>query len=335
MKSKIVLFGEYLLRLTPPNNQTLVQSESLDMHWAGSEANIAVSLSIFGENAEYISSMPDNALARTGISQLHKYGVKTNILYKENSRVGLYFFESGQGARPGRVSYDRDYSALSQTQSGDLDWDSIFEDASWFHWSGITPALNKNTAAVCLEALQQAKKRGITISADFNHRATLWNYGKHPSEVMPELLEYCDVILADADTSALYFGIQFDENNIVESTCQQLQDKLPHVKYIAMTMRNQISASSNGYTGYIWKDGELITSRNYQIDNIADRIGAGDAFMSGIIFGLFNEHSLQDTIEFATACGVMKHFITGDFNLATKEEIDTLIRQKGSGRIIR
>jgi len=335
MKSKIVLFGEYLLRLTPPHNQTLVQAEKLDMHWAGSEANIAVSLSIFGENAEYISSMPDNSLTRTGISQLHKYGVKTDILLKDNSRVGLYFFESGQGARPGRVSYDREHSALSQTRPGDLDWHRIFEGASWFHWSGITPALNENTAAVCLEALQIAKERGITISADFNHRATLWNYGKQPSEVMPDLLQYCDVILADADTSALYFGIEFDENNIVKSTCQQLQDKLPDVGYIAMTMRNQISASSNGYTGYLWKNGELITSRDYQIDNIADRIGAGDAFMSGIIYGLHNNHSMKDTIEFATACGVMKHFITGDFNLATKNEIDTLIRQKGSGRIIR
>lgn len=335
MKNKIVLFGEYLLRLTPPNNQMLMQAGQLDMHWAGSEANIAVSLAIFGENAEYVTAMPDSALARSGVSQLHKYGVQTDILIKENSRVGLYFFESGQGARPGRVSYDREHSALSQLKPGEMDWDHIFNGATWFHWSGITPALNEDTAQVCLEALQEAKKRGLTISADFNYRATLWNYGKHPSEVMPELLSYCDVLLADADTSALYFGIKFDEQNIVESTCQQLQEKLPQLRYIAMTMRNQISASSNGYTGYIWQNGQLVTSRNYQIDNIADRIGAGDAFMAGIIHGLYNEHSLEETIEFATACGVMKHFVTGDFNLATKAEVEMLIRQKGSGRIIR
>lgn len=335
MNKKVALFGEYLLRLTPPYQQKIVQADSLEMHWAGSEANIAVSLSIFGNPSVYITAMPDNELSRAGLSQLYKYGVETEIAATAGKRVGTYYYESGQGARPGRIIYDREYSALSFLRRGNVAWGKIFEQADWFHWSGITPALNQNLVGVCEEALSAAKEKGLIISADFNYRNTLWKYGKKPSEIMPGLLKYCDVLLADIDTAKLYFGIEPDENNLVENSFALIKEKLPKVKYIAMTMRVQESASANQYIGYLWHDGNIHQSKPYYIQQIAERIGAGDAFMAGIIHGLKNKLPLAETIEFATACGVIKHSITGDFNIATLDEVNTVIKQGGSGKIIR
>lgn len=335
MNKKISLFGEYLLRLTPPQQQKLVQSSSLEMHWAGSEANIAVSLSILGNPSTYITAMPDNELSRAGLSQLYKYGVQTHIIQTEGTRTGTYYYESGQGARPGRVIYDREYSAFSYLKPGQINWNSIFDTADWFHWSGITPALNQQLADTCREALQTAHQKKLIISADFNYRNTLWKYGKHSSQIMPELLQYCDVILADVDTAKLYFGIEPDASDLVESTFMLLKKALPNVKHIAMTMRKQESASSNQYVGYLWNEGKTYTSQPYHMQHIVERIGAGDAFMAGLIHSLKTKSSLDEAIEFATACGVIKHTITGDFNVATLEEITTVIQQSGSGRIIR
>lgn len=335
MVKKIALFGEYLLRLTPPQQQKLVQAQLLEMHWAGSEANIAVSLAILGSSPLYITALPGNELSRAGVAELHKYGVQTDITTISGTRTGTYYYESGQGARPGRVIYDRDYSAFSFLKPGIINWSSLLETSDWLHWSGITPALNQSLADTCKEALQAARERKLMISADFNYRGTLWKYGKHCSDVMPPLLKYCDVLLADVDTAKLYFGIEPDEENLVESTCALLKKALPDVKYIAMTMRKQESASSNQYTGYLWNEGTIYTSRPYQIQHIAERIGAGDAFMAGLIHSLKNMADLGDVIEYATACGVIKHSISGDFNVATSEEITTVIQQSGSGRIIR
>ncbi|HTN05332.1 sugar kinase [Agriterribacter sp.] len=335
MNKKIALFGEYLLRLTPPQQQKLVQTHALEMHWAGSEANIAVSLAIFGSPSLYITALPDNELARAGLSQLYKYGVQTHIISTADTRVGTYYYESGQGARPGRVIYDREHSAFSYLKPNQVNWSEIFETADWFHWSGITPALNQQLADTCREALQAAQQSNLVISADFNYRNTLWKYGKHCSQVMPELLQYCDVILADVDTAKLYFGIEPDADHLVESTFTLLKKTLPNVKHMAMTMRKQESASSNQYTGYLWHEGEIYASQPYHMQHIAERIGAGDAFMAGLIHSLKTKKSLNEVIEFATACGVIKHTITGDFNVATRQEIDTVIQQSGSGRIIR
>ena len=335
MKKKVALFGEYLLRLTPPSQQKLIQADALEMHWAGSEANIAVSLSILGNEALYITALPSNELARAGLAQLYKYGVKVHNHSSEKTRAGIYYYESGQGARAGRIIYDRDYSAFSYLQPGQINWEEIFKDSDWFHWSGITPALNENLVAVCKEALEAAKSKGLTISADFNYRSTLWNYGKNCREIMPELLQYCDIILADVDTAKLYFGISPDEKDLVNSTFGLLHKHLPNASHIVMTMRVQESASSNQYIGYLWHKGTVHQSKPYRIQQIAERIGAGDAFMAGVIHGIRSKQSLDDTIEFATACGVIKHSITGDFNIASPEEIKTLMQQGGSGKIIR
>ncbi len=335
MNKKIALFGEYLLRLTPPQQQKLVQSHSLEMHWAGSEANIAVSLSIFGTPSLYITALPDNELARAGLSRLHQYAVQTHIVKTEGTRVGTYYYESGQGARPGRVIYDREYSSFSFLKPGQLNWNEILDTTDWFHWSGITPALTQGLADVCREALQSAQQKKMVISADFNYRNTLWKYGKHCSRVMPALLQFCDVVLADVDTAKLYFGIEPDPANLVESSFALIKKTLPNVKHIAMTMRKQESANSNQYIGHLWREGKIYTSRPYHIQQIAERIGAGDAFMAGLIHSLKMGRSPEETIEFATACGVIKHSITGDFNVATREEIETVMQQGGSGRIIR
>lgn len=330
----ITLFGEYMLRLTPPQQQKMIQADSLEMHWAGSEANIAVSLSIFGDKTRYITALPDNELSRAGVSAMRKYGVEPAIHYKDG-RVGTYYYESGQGARPGKIIYDRQYSSLSLLQPDELNWDTLLEGADWFHWSGITPALNEQTAAVCKEALEAAAAKGLRISADFNYRSTLWNYGKQCSEVMPDLLQYCNVLLADVDTAKLYFGINPDPGNLVGDTFRLLKLAMPKLETIAMTMRVQESASANQYIGYLWQDGAVYTSQAYNISQIAERIGAGDAFMAGLIHTLHNGQPLQDAIEFATACGVIKHSITGDFNIATREEVAMIMQQKGSGKIIR
>lgn len=335
MNKTVALFGEYMLRLTPPSQQKLVQSDTLEMHWAGSEANIAVSLSVFGNSTLYITALPDNELSRAGLSQLYKYGVKTNLNTSKDGRVGIYYYESGQGARPGRIIYDREHSAFSYLQPAQINWQEIFDQCGWFHWSGITPALNKGLVEVCREALQVAKQNKTIISADFNYRSTLWKYGTHCSKVMPGLLEYCDVILADVDTAKLYFGIEPEPANLVESTFRLLKQALPSVQHIAMTMRGQESANANQYTGYLWHEGKIYESRPYFISHIAERIGAGDAFMAGLIHSLTTGQSNQQSIEFATACGVIKHSITGDFNISTRDEIDTIIKQNGSGRIIR
>jgi 2-dehydro-3-deoxygluconokinase len=335
MSKKIVLFGEYLLRLTPPAHQKLVQADSLEMHWAGSEANIAVSLSILGEQTMYITAMPENELARAGISQLHKYGVETDIISHDSSRVGTYYYESGVGARPGRVIYDRDYSAFSLLTPGQIDWQRVFKDADWFHWSGIIPALNQNMVAITREALKAAKQMGLQISADFNYRSTLWQYGLSPEKIMPELLANCDTVLADVNAAKLYFKIDPGEKNPVESCFDLLQSVLKGARYMAMTMRANKDGNLNRYKGYLWSKGSIHESQTYGLDQIAERIGAGDAFMAGLIHGIRQNKSLQDTIEFATACGVIKHSIPGDFNIASRAEIESIIRQSGSGRIIR
>lgn len=335
MNIKVVLFGEYLLRLTPPGAEKLIQADSLEMHWAGSEANIGVSLSLLGDYATFITSLPENELSATGIAQLHKYGLATSLVGKKEGRVGLYFYETGVGARSGRVLYDRNYSAFSHLQPGEINWDEIFDDAGWFHWSGITPSLNAALAELSEEALKAASKKGLIISADFNYRSTLWQYGKHCSEVMPHLLQYCDVLLADVDTSKLYFNITPSPDNLVADTFLQLSQKLPRCKTIAMTMRQQIAAGAYKYCGHLFKDGLLFNSKRYDISQVAERIGTGDAFMAGLIYSLRTQQPPQQVVDFATACGVIKHSITGDFNLTTLREVETLIAQSGTGKIFR
>jgi 2-dehydro-3-deoxygluconokinase len=334
MNKNVILFGEYLLRLTPPPPQKLLQAQALEMHWAGSEANIAVSLSLFGEAVTYITCMPRNAVAEAGLAQLHKHNVQTRIHWKEG-RVGLYFYESGLGTRSGKVLYDREHSAFSFLEKGEVDWETALGAGDWFHWSGITPALNQRLVDVCAEALACAKKRGLTISADFNYRSTLWTYGKSSAEVMPELLQYCDVVLADVDAAKLYFNIKPDEGALVESTCALLKEKLPHVRYIAMTMRHQSSDTNNTYTGYLWQDGAVVASQAYPINAVAERIGTGDAFMAGLIHALRRKKPASEAIEFATACGAIKHTLTGDFNVASHEDVDLVIKQSGRAKIIR
>lgn len=334
MTKKVVLFGEYLLRLTPPGYQKLLQAQALEMHWAGSEANIGVSLSIFGEGVSYITCLPRNAVAAAGLAQLHKHNVATTVCWKEG-RAGLYFYESGLGTRSGNVLYDRAHSSFSLLQPGDIAWNDVLNEGDWFHWSGITPALNQNLVAVCEDALVTATKKGLTISADFNYRSTLWKYGVRSADVMPKLLQYCDVILADVDAAKLYFNIAPDEQDPVGSTCRLLKEKLPRVKTIALTMRHQSSESNSMYTGYLWQDGGLLTSQSYPVNMVAERIGTGDAFMAGLIYALRCKKTAADALEFATACGAIKHTITGDFNLAAKDEIENVITHSGRGRIIR
>ena len=334
MPKKVILFGEYLLRLTPPAQQKLLQAQVLEMHWAGSEANVGVSLSLLGDAAMYVTCLPQNTLAQTGLAQLYKYNITTHVHWKEG-RVGLFFYESGIGVRSGKVLYDREPSSFSLLQKGELNWNVILDEGDWFHWSGITPALTESLIDVCEEALLAAKEKRLFISADFNYRSTLWNHAVPCRDAMPKLLQYCDLVLADVDAAKLYLDVAPDADHLVESTCALIKEMLPNVQYIAMTMRNQSSEAGQTYNGYLWQNGSLVTSKPYPVNIVAERMGTGDAFMAGLIYMLRNKKEPSEAIEFATACGALKHTITGDFNLAGKEEIEGLMTQSGYAKIIR
>jgi 2-dehydro-3-deoxygluconokinase len=331
---KIVLFGEYLLRLTPPQNLRISQCTSFDMHWAGSEGNIAVSLAQLGKKVEYVTSLPDNEVAINGIQFLKQYGVEV-YNHKREGRVGTYYYETGSGARPGRVLYDRKYSSFSLLQSGEIAWEHLFNEASWLHWSGITPALNENKITLVEEALEKAKQKGITISADFNYRSTLWDYGIPPKNIMPSLLNYCNVILADVDSFKVYFGKENINADVIDEVLNVIHEHLPNAEYIALTMRHTSNTLRHMYIGYLWHKGNVCASKEYDLSQIAERIGAGDAFMAGLIYMLHGSSTPQDAVEFATAAAVLKHTVTGDVNIASEQEILELMNGQKPGGIIR
>lgn len=332
--NKIVLFGEYLLRLTPPDNLRLKQSSSFNMYWAGSEGNIAISLAQFGKIVQYITSLPANDLARNGMNFLQQFGVGI-YNYEREGRVGTYYYETGAGSRPGKVLYDRKYSAFSTLKKGEIEWRHLLNDASWFHWSGITPALDENKIDVLKEALQTARQKGMTVSADFNYRSTLWDYGVHPKAVMPGLLNYCDVVLADVDSFKIYFDQQNVDAGNIDEVLHVIHQHLPQAKYIAVTMRNYISATQNKYIGYLWHNDKVYASKQHDLLEITERIGAGDAFMAGLIYALHSAFKPADAIEFAIAAAAIKHTVIGDANYATVEEVQAVALGDKQGGIIR
>lgn len=344
---KVITFGEIMLRLSTPGFERFIQAKSFNASFGGGEANVAVSLANYGINAEFITRLPNNEIANSCIAELNKYGVETKNIIRGGERLGIYFLESGAVARPSKVIYDRANSSISTIDPDSIDWEKILEGTDWFHWTGITPALSQAAADACLKAINAANKLGITVSCDLNYRKNLWKYGKTPAEVMPALVEGCDIILGNEEDAEKVFGIKpkgFDasttgghiESAAFRSVCEQMMDKFSRAKKVIITLRGSINANHNTWAGVLFDGKKLYESKSYDITHIVDRVGGGDSFMGGLIYGLltYNENDLK-ALEFAVAASCLKHTIYGDFNLVTVAEVENLMKGDSSGRVIR
>ena len=342
---KVVTFGEIMLRLASPGYLRFSQSSQLEATFGGGEANVAVSLANYGIPASFVSLLPKNDIGDWAIQNLRKYNVQTQDILRGGERVGIYFLETGAVARASKVVYDRAGSAIADIQPGMLDWEAIFKDANWFHWTGITPALSEGAAATCLEGIKMANKLGVTVSTDLNFRKNLWKYGKSASEVMPELVEGCDVILGNEEDAEKVFHIQPEGVDVTaghveaaayESVCRQLVKRFPRAKKVIITLRGSINANHNTWAGTLFNGEQMFFSPQYDITHIVDRVGGGDSFMGGLICGLLTyPEDDQQALNFAVAASCLKHTIYGDFNLVTVDEVKNLMKGDGSGRVSR
>lgn len=345
--AKVVAFGEIMLRLSTPGYLRFAQARQFDATFGGGEANVAVSLANYGIDTDFITRLPDNDIARSCVRDLRSYGVGTSNIVYGGDRVGIYFLETGAVARPSKVVYDRAGSSIATIQKGMIDWSAVFAGADWFHWTGITPALSQGAADVCLEAIQAAGKLGLTVSCDLNYRKNLWKYGKKASEIMPALVEGCDIILGNEEDADKVFGIKpegFDvtatggaiDQKRFQSVGEQLMARFPRAKKVIITLRGSINANHNTWGGVLWDGSTLYQSPRYDITHIVDRVGGGDSFMGGLIYGLLSfGGDDQKALNFAVAASCLKHTIFGDFNQVTVKEVENLMAGDASGRVAR
>lgn len=345
MQKQTVTFGEIMLRLKPPEFQRIVQAREFEAIYAGGEANVAASLAILGLPTSFVTRLPINEIGDACLAFLHQYGVDTKSVIRGGDRLGIYFLEAGAAQRASKVIYDRSGSSFATLQPGMVDWEKALADSDWFHWSGITPAVSESAAKSCEEAVQAAKKMGLTISCDLNYRAKLWNWTKTPGKIMENLVKYCDIAIGNEEDAEKVFCIQAPGTDIscgkvdakqYLAVCEALAKKMPNLKKIAITLRGSISASHNTWSGVLWSEGKFLEAPTYDILPIVDRVGAGDAFSAGLIYGLkvFAGHN-QKVLNFAAAASCLKHSIPGDFNLATVTEVEALMAGDKSGRVVR
>lgn len=345
MTNKVVTFGEIMLRLATPGNLRFSQSRELTATFGGGEANVAVSLANFGIPVDYITRLPDNDLGRACMMELRRYGVGTDKIILGGERLGIYFLETGAVSRGSKVIYDRAHSAISEIERDMIDWDQVFEGATWFHWTGITPAISANAAAVCLDAVRAANRLGMTVSCDLNFRKNLWKYGKQAGEVMPDLVECTDIILGNEEDAAKVLGIEARGVDVqgghvdgaaYESVSRQIMERFPRCKKVITTLRGSVNANHNTWSGVLWDGEKLFQAPVYQITHIVDRVGGGDSFMGGLIYGLLTyPGDDQKALEFAVAASCLKHTIYGDFNEVTVDEVEKLMAGDASGRVAR
>lgn len=345
--SQVVTFGEIMLRLSPPGFLRFSQTNTFDLVYGGGESNVAVSLANYGVASSFVSRLPNNDIGDCALMEMRKRGVDTNHIIRGGDRLGIYFLETGAVSRGSKVIYDRAHSAMAEIKPGMVDWKTIFKDTSWFHWTGITPAISQGAADACLEAVKLASEMGITISTDLNYRAKLWNYGGDREAIMTKLTSYCDIILGNEEDAEKHFGIKPKNLNITKqghevkaeaflSVCKQMMKKFPKAKKVITTLRGSISASHNTWAGVLYDGKKMYKSPQYQITHIVDRVGGGDSFMGGLIYGLiaFPEDD-QQALNFAVAASCLKHTIKGDANLVTVEEVEKLMSGDASGRVAR
>ena len=343
---KVVTFGEIMLRLSPPGFQRFGQARSFDAVFGGGEANVSVSLANYGVATDFVTRLPDNDLGDACIACLRGFGVGTGKIVRGGSRIGIYFLEHGAVQRGSKVIYDRAGSAASQLAPGMIDWDAAFADADWFHWCGITPAVSASLYEACLEGIIAAKRKGLTVSCDLNYRSKLWKWGKSAKEVMTGMVGLCDVALANEEDAELVFGVKApkangsaDEEDVAKRfgpVATELAARFPNLNLVGITVRGSISATHNTWTGVLYDGKTLCRGRRYGITDIVDRIGTGDAFTGGLIYGLrAYGRDLQKALDFAVAASCLKHSISGDFNRVTVEEVEKVMAGEWSGRVVR
>ncbi len=343
--TRVVTFGEIMLRLSPPGNLRFSQAHNFDVIYGGGESNVAVSLAHFGIDTQYVTRLPKNDIGDACENYLRQFGVGTQHIAHGGERLGIYFLEHGAVHRGSKVVYDRAGSALAEIQPGMVNWDVAFAGANWFHWTGITPAISAGAAATCLEAVKAAQSQGLTVSTDMNYRSKLWKWGKKPIEVMEELVSYCDVAIGNEEDAEKVFGIQASDTDVTSGeldaekyryVCEQLAERFPRLKTIAITLRGSLSASHNAWSAVLWHTGHLYFGPDYDITHIVDRVGGGDSFMAGLIYGLLTyTEDKQAALNFAVAASALKHTIFGDFNLVTVPEVEKIMHGDVSGRVSR
>ncbi len=343
MAQKVVTFGEIMLRLKSPGLERFFQSPSLEATFGGGEANVAVSLANYGMDAAFVTVLPDNDISKACIGQLRGFGVDTSNIATGKGRVGIYYLESGANQRPSKVIYDREYSAISLATPDDVDFKKAFKDATWFHITGITPAISKSAADLSMIAVKTAKEMGLTVSCDLNFRKNLWKYGVEAKEVMSEIVKYVDVVIANEEDCQKSLGIENNqkvESGVLDTTkyeelAKEVMKRYPNVSTIAITLRESKSATHNDWSACIYNGKDFYVSRKYEITDIVDRVGGGDSFGGGLIYGLNNYDNQEDALEFAVAASCLKHSILGDFNRVSVNEVKTLMKGDGSGRVQR
>ena len=341
---KFLTFGEIMLRLKAPGHERFFQSPLLEATFGGGEANVAVSLANYGQDVSFLTVLPKNAIADECVKELRKFGVDTaRIVRTDAGRMGIYYLEGGANQLPSKVVYDRAWSAIALAKPGDIDWDAAFAGVDWFHITGITPAISETAMALSLDSVREAKKRGITVSCDLNYRKNLWKYGKKAEEVMGELTKYVDVAIANEEDVQKSLGITTDvvveSGSLDRAKYRALGDKVlrayPHMRMIAITLRESRSADSNGWAACLNDRTRFYESRRYEINDIVDRVGGGDSFAGGLLYGLTAYGDRQKALEFAVAASCLKHSILGDFNRVSISDVEKLMGGDGSGRVQR
>ena len=344
MKNTTVTFGEVMLRLAPPGVERFLQSPCFHASFGGGEANVAVALAGFGLPSSYVTVLPEkNAIADAAIRELRGFGVDTSKIVRGNGRMGVYYIEAGASQRPSKVIYDREYSAIALATRGSLPWDQIFEGALWYHLTGITPAISASAAELALESLSKAREKPVTVSCDLNYRKNLWKWGKRADEIMPELVKQVDMVIANEEDVQMALGIMADvdvhSGKLDPSQYERLTTRVlqlyPNLKTIAITLRESKSASHNGWSACLNDRKEFLISSHYDITHIVDRVGSGDSFAAGLIYGFQKLPTHRDALEFAVAASCLKHSIPGDFSRSTREEVEVLLKSGGSGRVQR
>lgn len=338
---KFITFGEIMLRLAPVGYERFLQSKEFGVVYGGGEANVAVSLANYGKDAYFVTKLPKHEIGQSAVNELRRYGVNTNMVVRGGDRVGIYFCEKGASQRPSKVIYDRAHSAIAEAKREDFNWKEIFEDAEWFHFTGITPALSDECAAITLEAVKAAKEAGVTVSVDLNFRKKLWSSEK-AGKVMGEIVKYCDVVIANEEDAEMVFDIKAEETDITGGTLSNegyktvakiLAERFG-LKYVAITLRESFSASDNGWSAMLYDGAEFYNSKKYKM-HIVDRVGGGDSFGAGLIYGLTSGYSSGEALEYAVAASCLKHSVEGDFNLVSIDEVETLMNGDASGRVQR
>lgn len=337
-QTRIATFGELLLRMSVADGNRFTQANKIKIHVGGAEANVCVLLSQLGIPTDYITRLPENDLAQLALNELQKYKVNTSKCVYGGERLGLYFVEAGNQIRQSQVIYDRSNSSFATIQKDQINWDLALADVTHFHWSGISPGVSNEAGLACKEAILAAHKKGLPISSDFNYRSKLWQYGKHPSEIMPDLLQYSTITVADLDAIEIYFGIKTDiaasDADRFKQTFELLKTKMPFLKTLAMSFRKS-DGPAHLYKGLLLHEGGFYETKEQKIHLVTDQIGSGDAFTAGLLYGITHNFSGQECIDWATACGIIKQSVPGDFAISTPTEISHFIKNGSSNRINR